>query len=81
MKKIMILIICLYSLQLQAACKCNCDFADNRICASQNDLDNPCPSVCAASAPGVMPMFTACPMVKIIHLRTGISTWVNKCEQ
>lgn len=80
MKAVIILIICFFSLQLQAACKCNCDPTDIQLCASQNDLDHPCPSVCSSPAPGMAPMFTACPVSRVTDPITGITSWVNMCN-
>lgn len=81
MKTIILLITCFLSFQLQAACKCNCDPADFSICASQNDLDRPCPVLCSASSPGLAPMITACPIVKITMQNTGVTRWVNMCTE
>ncbi|AMP89395.1 hypothetical protein [Legionella pneumophila] len=80
MKTVLILIIFLCSFQIQAACKCNCDPTDNKMCASQNDMEHPCPSVCASAAPGMAPMFTACPVSKVTDPVTGVTRWVNMCN-
>ncbi|KGP62661.1 hypothetical protein EP47_10570 [Legionella norrlandica] len=80
MKTVIILIIYFFSFQLQAACKCNCDPADPSLCANQNDLEHPCPVVCSSPAPGMAPMFTACPVSRITDPVTGIIRWVNTCN-
>lgn len=80
MKTIIILILSLFAVQLQAACKCNCDPTDRRLCASQIDLDHPCPGVCASPTPGLAPMLTACPVTKTIDPITGVTIWVNMCN-
>ncbi|MBL7481288.1 hypothetical protein [Legionella bononiensis] len=67
MKTIIMILICLIPFQLQASCKCNCKFTDLTICASSYDLDNPCPGLCPAAAPGIAPMKTACPPTMVYN--------------
>ncbi|WP_045094548.1 hypothetical protein [Legionella fallonii] len=82
MKAVMILIVFLFSFQLnaQTACKCNCDPTDRRLCASLNDLEHPCQGLCGAPAPGLGPMLTACPVTKVTDRATGVTTWVSLCH-
>lgn len=81
MKTLIILMICFFSFELQAACKCNCNPADFSICASNYDLDQPCPVICSSAAPGLAPMITACPIVKVTNPNTGVTTSVNMCNE
>lgn len=75
MKIFMLVILFLMAHPLQAACKCNCNPADNRICASGISLGRPCPSICTNSA-GAMPMNTACPMVEVVNPITKVKYWM-----
>ena len=81
MKTVIILISILFSLQLQAACKCNCDPIDGSICASNYDIDHPCGSVCPGAAPGMAPMITACPIRKIVNPFTQAYVWMSDCSE
>ena len=79
MKTVIALIIFLFSYPLQAACKCNCDPTDIRICASAYDLDNPCGGVCPSQGPGVVLLRTACPLIQVVNPITGIKQWRTVC--
>jgi hypothetical protein len=80
MKTVIILMIYLFTFQLEAACKCNCDPTDRQLCASQNDLDHPCPALCSPGTPGIGPMLTACPESKYTDQITGVTKWVSMCN-
>jgi hypothetical protein len=79
MKTVILLSIFLFSYQLQAACKCNCDRTDRSICASSYDLDHPCGGICPSQTPGITPMITACPLTQFSNPITGIKIWRTIC--
>lgn len=81
MKAIILFILSLFAVQLHAACKCTCDPTDRQLCASQIDLDHPCPAVCPGAAAGLAPMVTACPVTKTTDPMTGITRWISMCNQ
>ncbi len=82
MKKVMLFIIVVFSLQLHAtACKCNCKLADLKICAGLYDIDHPCGSICPSQAPGIETMITACPLTQQLNPVTGATVWVSLCYE
>ena len=80
MKTIALIIMVLFSYQLQAACKCNCNRADRSMCASGYDLDHPCGSICSSPGGSVTStMITACPLVKATNPVTGRDYLITDC--
>ena len=80
MKTVIILISVLFSVQLQAACKCNCDPIDRGICASNYDIDHPCGAICPGATPGSLPMITACPVQRVVN-QFSQYIWISNCNQ
>jgi hypothetical protein len=74
MKTIMALLFMLFSFQLQAACKCNCNPASNAICASSYDLDHPCNGMCTGHVAR-----TACPVVEVFNQSKNRKEWIALC--
>ena len=82
MKTAILFIALIFSSQLQAACKCNCDIKSLTLCASSYDLDYPCDGACPADGPSTFaPPRTACPMVEVFDELRGAHVWHSLCHE
>jgi len=82
MKMIIILIIFLCSFQAQAACRCTCVLTDQRLCASDYDMDHPCHGLCPNQSPATGPIgWTACPVIRIYNQFKGIYQFKTLCPE
>lgn len=82
MKRVAFVCLVLFSAQIHAeiACKCNCDPESITLCASDYDLDHPCPSACETQGQTNMPRGrTACPVVKFYNPDKGAMEWRVIC--
>jgi hypothetical protein len=76
---LLLILSLLMSSPTSAACRCSCDVADLRICASNYSLEHPCEGPCPNQSPATGPMITACPPVQYYNPLTGRYAWTIIC--